>query len=102
MSIDTFNFDNPDKRGVNDTEEDYMYGESSLTTDESRVYKGGSWNDRTYWLTPGSRRYLAQDSATATIGFRCAMFSLGEPADLSSSQSTRKKFQNENAYCREK
>src|SRR3546814_13833585 len=24
MSIDTFNFDNPDKRGVNDPEEDYM------------------------------------------------------------------------------
>src|SRR3546814_17593180 len=90
MSIYTFNLDNPDKRGVNDPEEDYMYGESSLITDESRVYKGGSWNDRAYWLTPGSRRYLAQASATATIGFRGAMCSVGEPADLSASQLRRK------------
>nr|WP_262713181.1 SUMF1/EgtB/PvdO family nonheme iron enzyme [Anseongella ginsenosidimutans] len=92
VSIDTFNFENPDKRGLYDPAEDYKYGESSLITDESRVYKGGSWNDRAYWLTPGSRRYLDQDSATATIGFRCAMISVGEPADLSASQSRRPKF----------
>lgn len=91
-SIDTFNFENPDKRGLYDPEGDYQYGESSLITDESRVYKGGSWNDRAYWLTPGSRRYLNQDSATATIGFRCAMISVGEPADLSASEGRRPKF----------
>ena len=23
------------------------------------------------WLSPGTRRFLAQDSSTATVGFRC-------------------------------
>jgi formylglycine-generating enzyme len=41
------------------------------------VYKGGSWKDVAYWLSPGTRRYLEQDSATATIGFRCAMINAG-------------------------
>ena len=45
-----------------------MYGSGKL-----RIYKGGSWNDIAYWLSPGTRRFLAQDSATATIGLRCAM-----------------------------
>lgn len=86
-TIDTINYENPDFRGYMDDEEHYRYGESSLITDRSRVYKGGSWNDRAYWLTPGSRRYLDQDSATATIGFRCAMISVSEDAsDLPKSQ----------------
>jgi sulfatase modifying factor 1 len=38
-----------------------------------RIYKGGSWKDVAYWLSPGTRRFLAQDSSTATIGLRCAM-----------------------------
>ena len=42
-----------------------------------RVYKGGSWQDVAYWLSPGTRRYLFEDSATATIGFRCAMIRAG-------------------------
>jgi len=42
-----------------------------------RVYKGGSWKDVAYWLSPGTRRYLQQDSSTATIGFRCAMIRAG-------------------------
>ncbi len=42
-----------------------------------RVYKGGSWADLAYWLTPGTRRYLFEDSATSTIGFRCAMIRAG-------------------------
>ena len=44
----------------------------------SRVYKGGSWNDRIYWLNPSSRRYLDQDKCSNTIGFRCAMSTLGD------------------------
>src|SRR3546814_20213805 len=64
MSIDTFTFANSDKRGVNDQEDDYMYGERSLISDESRVYKGGSWTDRASWLTTGSRLSLAQISDT--------------------------------------
>ena len=31
---------------------------TSLITDEVRVYKGGSWKDRAYWLDPAQRRYL--------------------------------------------
>lgn len=44
----------------------------------SRVYKGGSWNDRIYWLNPTTRRYLDQAKSSSTIGFRCAMTMLGE------------------------
>lgn len=51
--------------------------ENSLINDNVRVYKGGSWKDVAYWLAPGTRRYLDQDSATATIGFRCAMIRAG-------------------------
>lgn len=50
---------------------------TQLVTDKTRVYKGGSWKDVAYWLSPGTRRYLDQDSATATIGFRCAMIRAG-------------------------
>ncbi|MBX2964942.1 MAG: gliding motility lipoprotein GldJ [Cyclobacteriaceae bacterium] len=50
---------------------------TSLITDRARVYKGGSWKDVAYWMSPGTRRFLDQDSATATIGFRCAMIRAG-------------------------
>lgn len=50
---------------------------NSLISDRSRVFKGGSWADVAYWLSPGTRRFLDQDSATATIGFRCAMIRAG-------------------------
>jgi sulfatase modifying factor 1 len=49
----------------------------SLVTDKARVYKGGSWKDVAYWMSPGTRRFLDQDSATATVGFRCAMIRAG-------------------------
>ena len=61
------------------------YDESSkrttLINDESRVYKGGSWRDRAYWLDPAQRRYFPQDMATDYIGFRCAMSRVGAKAD---------------------
>ncbi|HZK93159.1 MAG TPA: SUMF1/EgtB/PvdO family nonheme iron enzyme [Prolixibacteraceae bacterium] len=47
-------------------------------SDHSRVYKGGSWKDRTYWLGPGTRRYMDERKATNDIGFRCAMTHLGD------------------------
>lgn len=50
---------------------------NSLIDDRSRVFKGGSWADVAYWLSPGTRRFIDQDSATATIGFRCAMIRAG-------------------------
>jgi formylglycine-generating enzyme required for sulfatase activity len=44
----------------------------------SRVYKGGSWNDRIYWLNPTTRRFKQQNESSSTIGFRCAMSALGQ------------------------
>ena len=57
----------------------YGYGLTTLVSDKSRVYKGGSWNDRAYWLSPGTRRYMEEDQASSTIGFRCAMDRMGSP-----------------------
>jgi sulfatase modifying factor 1 len=51
--------------------------DQSLISDKVRVYKGGSWRDVAYWLSPGTRRYLDQDSATSYIGFRCAVINAG-------------------------
>ena len=50
---------------------------TSLIDDNVRVYKGGSWRDRAYWLDPSSRRFFPQDMATDYIGFRCAMSKVG-------------------------
>jgi len=67
---------NPVRRdGVYDDASNYK---NSLLNDSIRVYKGGSWRDVTYWLTPGSRRFIHQDSSTNHIGFRCAMISIGD------------------------
>ena len=49
----------------------------SLVNDRAKVYKGGSWKDVAYWMSPGTRRFLDMDGATNTIGFRCAMISIG-------------------------
>ncbi len=57
----------------------YKYGEMSLINDSTKVYKGGSWADRAYWLSPGTRRYIQGDMSTSTIGFRCVMDRLGSP-----------------------
>ena len=54
---------------------------TTLLNDEVRVYKGGSWRDRAYWLDPAQRRYFPQDMATDYIGFRCAMSRVGAKAD---------------------
>jgi len=58
----------------------YGYGITTLVSDKSRVLKGGSWNDRAYWLSPGTRRYLEEDQALSTVGFRNAMDRMGSPA----------------------
>jgi len=50
---------------------------SSLVTDRARVFKGGSWKDRAYWMVPGTRRFLDEKMARADIGFRCAMDRVG-------------------------
>jgi gliding motility-associated lipoprotein GldJ len=50
---------------------------NTLISNETRVFKGGSWKDRAYWLDPAQRRYLPQYMATNFIGFRCATDRLG-------------------------
>ncbi len=55
----------------------YIYGVNSLISDKARVYKGGSWKDPAYYLSPGVRRFLDQDEASNSIGFRCAMSRMG-------------------------
>jgi formylglycine-generating enzyme required for sulfatase activity len=52
---------------------------TSLITDKIRVYKGGSWKDRPYWLIPGTRRFKDQRESANDLGFRCAMTRVGSP-----------------------
>ena len=66
-----------DSTGVLLREYDQSNDRTSLINDKTRVYKGGSWKDREYWLDPAQRRYFPQDMATDYIGFRCAMSRVG-------------------------
>ena len=50
---------------------------TTLVSDKSRVYKGGSWADKTYWMSSGNRRFLDEDKSSDMIGFRCAMDRIG-------------------------
>ena len=56
-----------------------IQGSSTLITNRSRVYKGGGWDDRAYYLIPGTRRFLDERQSSASIGFRCAMDRMGTP-----------------------
>lgn len=60
----------------------YQFGVTSMINDRVKVYKGGSWNDRAYWMVAGTRRYLPEELATNYIGFRCAMTRVGSPTGL--------------------
>ena len=66
-----------DDNGTINKEYDKSDTRTSLINDEVRVYKGGSWKDREYWLDPATRRFYPQDMATDFIGFRCAMSRVG-------------------------
>lgn len=84
LSFQDFEDLNPVRRdGTLDPQNNYDNGArdpnsiNSLINDNIRVYKGGSWADVAYWLSPGTRRFIEQDSSTATIGFRCAMIRAG-------------------------
>ncbi|MEO0900212.1 MAG: SUMF1/EgtB/PvdO family nonheme iron enzyme [Bacteroidota bacterium] len=65
--------------------ESLLYNPDELSSDDAdpfdnvKVYRGGSWNDIAYYLSPGVRRYFPADSSHATIGFRCAMIRVGSP-----------------------
>lgn len=56
-------------------------GATSLITDRTRVYKGGSWKDGAYYLSPGVRRFLEENLCTDFIGFRCAMDRVGPASE---------------------
>lgn len=66
-----------DSTGGLDRSFDKSSNRTSLIDNEVRVYKGGSWRDRDYWLDPAQRRYFPEDMATDYIGFRCAMSRVG-------------------------
>lgn len=94
LSFEDFDDLNPvRKNGTGDSETNYGWQSSqladsitfnpqleyrSLVNDRSKVYKGGSWKDVAYWMSPGTRRFVDMDRASSTIGFRCAMISIGD------------------------
>ena len=65
-----------DRMYVNSTKDKDI---NSLISDQSRVYKGGSWRDRAYWMSPGTRRFLNEAQSRDDLGFRCAMTRVGSP-----------------------
>ena len=67
----------------------YRYGKETLISDRSRIYKGGSWQDRAYWLNPGTRRFLDENQSTDAIGFRCAMHRVGGTVSNSKENARR-------------
>ncbi|MBT8256935.1 MAG: gliding motility lipoprotein GldJ [Bacteroidia bacterium] len=71
-----------DSAGTLIREYDKSNNRTSLVSDEVRVYKGGSWKDREYWLDPAQRRFYPQDKATDYIGFRCAMSRVGSKTKM--------------------
>jgi gliding motility-associated lipoprotein GldJ len=66
-----------DSTGKMERQFDKSVNRTTLINNEVRVYKGGSWKDRDYWLDPAQRRYFPEDMATDYIGFRCAMSRVG-------------------------
>ncbi|RBA27976.1 gliding motility lipoprotein GldJ [Flavobacterium tibetense] len=73
-----------DSTGVMVKKYDKSNNRTTLVNDDVRVYKGGSWRDRAYWLDPASRRYFPQDMATDYIGFRNAMSKVGPKSNKKS------------------
>lgn len=64
---------------TSDTSIMYNYGKASMINNQARVYKGGSWKDGAYYLSPSVRRYLDENESANYIGFRCAMDRVGSP-----------------------
>ena len=64
---------------------------TTLISDKSKVYKGGSWRDRAYWLVAANRRYLDEEQSLPTLGFRCAMDRIGSPVGMNYGKKKKKK-----------
>jgi gliding motility-associated lipoprotein GldJ len=84
-------FENVDLTGAEIKPSDRTSWPTTLISDKSRVYKGGSWKDRAYWLNAGSRRYLDENLTSALIGFRCAMDRVGSPVGQNYGSKKKKK-----------
>ena len=54
----------------------------TMVNNRARVYKGGGWKDRAYWMAPGARRFLDQGKSQDDLGFRCAMQRVGSPKGM--------------------
>ena len=80
-----------DSLGKMDKKFDKSNKRTTLVDDNVRVYKGGSWRDRAYWLDPASRRFFPQDMATDYIGFRCAMSKVGPKSNKKTPRGNPKK-----------
>jgi gliding motility-associated lipoprotein GldJ len=78
-----------DEDNYNNGEMTYEYGVTSMVNNKARVIKGGSWNDRVYWASPGTRRFLDEKQNLSTLGFRCAMIRIGAPVG-----NSKKKYNN--------
>ena len=80
---------NPDARDYIDGDSTHIYdfGRTTLVNNDARVIKGGSWADRAYWLSPGSRRYQQANLGSSTVGFRCVMDRLGSPDGINNKGS---------------
>ena len=75
LSYEDFSDLNPIRNSgfLDDGDYGYTYDKPNWQTfidNHVRVYKGGSWKDVAYWLSPGTRRYLEEDSSTATNWFQ--------------------------------
>ena len=96
MTMNINNMYDPSKSSIDENDifesnsnEMYEYGLTTLISDRTRVYKGGSWKDRAYWLNPATRRFLDQSQSTDDIGFRCAMDRLGSSTSNMKSNQTK-------------
>ncbi|MBC6993794.1 SUMF1/EgtB/PvdO family nonheme iron enzyme [Neolewinella lacunae] len=78
--------------GDDQSEAEYATNEHTLISDKARVYKGGSWADRAYWLSPGTRRFMDEDKSSRTVGFRCAMISVGGDSSVSGTGRSGNRF----------
>ncbi len=75
--------------GDQESEAFYDYEKHTLISNTSRVYKGGSWADRAYWLSPGTRRFMEEEKASRSVGFRCAMIRVGASQGNERGESNR-------------
>lgn len=74
-TADLRNYDDGDSASLYN----YNFGNTTLVSDDAKVIKGGSWADRSYWMSPGTRRFMQAGQASATVGFRCVMDRMGSP-----------------------